>query len=116
MAPPRIPLNTINRSNNILPSSSPQLDTDGKTQGAYCFPVKPSVTRPKNSAPSKPIPSDLLEDFKKAVDGSDLTKAGLIEVLKKKFPSITKGTVQDTIALVAERVGKKESDKRWRLL
>ncbi|MCJ1382006.1 hypothetical protein MMC17_005118 [Xylographa soralifera] len=116
MAPPRVPLSIINKSNNILPSSSPHLGTDTKIGDANCFPLKPSTIKPRNSVPSKPIPSDLLEDFKKAIDGSDLTKAGLIEVLKKKFPSITKGTVQDTIALVADRVGKKESDKRWRLL
>ncbi|MCJ1393000.1 hypothetical protein MMC18_005872 [Xylographa bjoerkii] len=116
MAPPRVPLNTIYRTNNILSSSSPQLGMNIKIQDASCFPMKPSVAKSKNSAPSKAIPLDLLEDFKKAIDGSDLTKAGLIEVLKKKFPSITKGTVQDTISLVAERVGKKESDKRWRLL
>ncbi|MCJ1437583.1 hypothetical protein MMC27_006970 [Xylographa pallens] len=116
MAPPRVPLSIINKVNNFLPSSSPLHGTDTKIGDASCVQVKLSTTRPKNSVPSKPIPSDLLGDFKRAIDGSDLTKAGLIEVLKKRFPSITKGTVQDTIALVAERVGKKESDKRWRLL
>ncbi|MCJ1285461.1 hypothetical protein MMC26_004801 [Xylographa opegraphella] len=116
MAPPRVPLSIIQKNSNIPPSSAPQPGTDTKIGDATCLPVKPSTNKPKNSAPSKPIPSELLEDFKKAIEGSDLTKAGLVEVLKKRFPSITKGTVQDTIALVAERVGKKESDKRWRLL
>ncbi|MCJ1246771.1 hypothetical protein MMC30_003980 [Trapelia coarctata] len=123
--PPRIPLNAIH---NILPFNptvlvSKSLDTPSKPQGP----------KSKASVQSKPIPRELLEEFKKAIDGSDLTKAGLVEVLKKKyishllqrfafeaytvnrFPQITKGTVQETIALVAERTGKKEADKRWRL-
>ena len=85
MAPPRVPLSIINKSNNILPSSSPQLGTDTNIGDTSCFPVKSSTIKQRSSAPSKPIPTDLLEDFKKAIDGSDLTKAGLIEVLKKKY-------------------------------
>ena len=30
------------------------------------------------------IPTELLEDFKQAVDGSDSTKLGIVEELKKK--------------------------------
>lgn len=76
-APPRIPLNAIH---NLLPMNitvpgSKSLDAPSKPQGP----------RSKASGPSKPIPPELLDDFKKAVDGSDLTKAGLIEVLKKKY-------------------------------
>ena len=123
--PPRIPLNAIH---NLLPMKSTAQGT--KSLG---MPLKPQGPKSKAALPSKPIPPELLEDFKKAVDGSDLTKAGLIEVLKKKyavsllvdllsrltlnrFPQITKETVQETIALIAERTGKKEADKRWRLL
>ena len=84
MAPPRIPLNPILVGNNILLSSLPQLGVNIKSQDALSIPVKPDAAKPRNSVPSKPIPSDLLEDFKKAISGSDLTKAGLIEVLKKK--------------------------------
>ncbi|MCJ1473589.1 hypothetical protein MMC13_002240 [Lambiella insularis] len=116
MAPPRVPLNTIQRTNNILPLSSTQNGTDLKNSHSLSSPLRPRTAKSKSAVPSKPVPSELLEDFKKAIDGSDLSKAGLIEVLKKRFPQITKGTVQDTLALVAERAGKKESDKRWRLL
>jgi len=127
MAPPsRIPLNTIQQSSNI-----PSLTC---VVSSFKSPSQPQGLTSKKSVLSKPIPSELLDEFKKAIDGSDLTKAGLVEVLKKKyvsrmlekvaiqaytvnrFPQITKGTVHETIALVAERIGKKEADKRWRLL
>lgn len=35
-------------------------------------------------APKRMVAPEVLEDFKRAVDGSDLTKAGLIEILKKQ--------------------------------
>jgi chromatin assembly factor 1 subunit A len=35
----------------------------------------------------KPFPLDQLAEFKEAVEGSDLTKTGLIEVLKKRYDS-----------------------------
>jgi hypothetical protein len=41
------------------------------------------------SKKGKPFPPDQLAAFKEAVEGSDLTKAGLIEVLKKRYiPSV----------------------------
>jgi chromatin assembly factor 1 subunit A len=127
MAPPsRIPLNIIQQSSNI-----PSVNSAVSSSKA---PSQLQGLTSKKSVLSKPIAPELLEEFKKAIDGSDLTKAGLVEVLKKKFvsrvllntaiqaykvnrfPMITKGAVQETIALVAERTGKKEADKRWRLL
>ncbi|KAL9616345.1 MAG: hypothetical protein Q9204_008584 [Flavoplaca sp. TL-2023a] len=54
-----------------------------------------------------------MEDFKRAVDGSDLTKAGLIEILKKQFPKQSKDAIKDTLGMIAERTGSKEKDKRW---
>jgi chromatin assembly factor 1 subunit A len=37
----------------------------------------------------------------------------LIEVLKKKFPKATGGMIKATLETMAQRVGKKESEKRW---
>lgn len=65
------------------------------------------------SGPKKYVPDDELEDFKKAIDGSDMTKAGLIEVLKKTFPKIPKDAIKNSLDLVAERVGNKRDEKRW---
>ncbi|CRG87332.1 Chromatin assembly factor 1 subunit rlf2 [Talaromyces islandicus] len=65
------------------------------------------------SKKGKPFPPDQLAAFKEAVEGSDLTKAGLIEVLKKRFPKISKDTLKDTLTMVAVRVGQKEADKKW---
>ena len=71
MEPPRIPLNPINRQNTLLgPSAAATSDANA--------PMKPS------KGPKRLIPSDLLEEFKKAVDGNELTKVGLLEVLKKQ--------------------------------
>ncbi|KZF20385.1 hypothetical protein L228DRAFT_250071 [Xylona heveae TC161] len=60
-------------------------------------------------------PEELVE-FKQAVHGSDLTKAGLIEVLKKRFPKHSKDIIKDTLTSIAQRVGTKEADKRWAVL
>lgn len=40
------------------------------------------VSKPK---PRIQFPEDKLDEFKEAVSGSNLTKAGLIEVLKKRY-------------------------------
>jgi len=45
-----------------------------------------------------------------------MTKIGLVEMLKKRFPQITRGTVQETLERVAVRRGEKQSEKRWILL
>ncbi|EAS31108.3 chromatin assembly factor 1 subunit A [Coccidioides immitis RS] len=62
------------------------------------------------------FPSELISEFKQAVSGSDLTKAGLIEILKKRFPKVSKEVIRDTLTTVAVRQGKKEADKRWMLI
>lgn len=74
-----------------------------------------------------------MSDFKNAIQGSNLTKAGLIEILKKqyvitsqrkgrwidilmflsRFPKTSKDAIKDTLTTIADRVGTKEADKRW---
>ncbi|KAL8826721.1 MAG: hypothetical protein Q9170_007296 [Blastenia crenularia] len=106
MDPPRIPLNAINRTNLLIPN--PAVPRDGfKPQLPGTNLVLPSKT------PKRMVALDVLEDFKRAVEGSDLTKAGLVEVLKKQFPKQSKDAIKDTLGAVAERIGKSEKDKRW---
>lgn len=77
MEPPRIPLNPINRQINIL---SPSMATVGMKDPASnaTAPMMPP------QGPRRLIPPELMEEFKKAVDGNELTKLGLIAVLKKQ--------------------------------
>ena len=71
MEPPRIPLNTVNRQNTILPVSA-------------AWKNRPSDASATAKPPPRLLPPELMEDFKKAVEGNDLTKLGLLEVLKKQ--------------------------------
>ena len=73
-------------------------------------------TSKTNSAPStirKHISAEDMEAFKRAVNGSYMTKAGLVELLKKQFPKTSKDVIRETLGGVAIRVGNKEVDKRW---
>ncbi|KAL4886309.1 chromatin assembly factor 1 subunit A-domain-containing protein [Aspergillus karnatakaensis] len=63
--------------------------------------------------PKRTLPTELLSEFRMAVEGSNLSKTGLIEVLKKRFPKVSKGTLKDTLDSIAVRVGQKEVDKKW---
>jgi chromatin assembly factor 1 subunit A len=51
--------------------------------------------------------------FKQEIEGSNLSKVGLIEVLKKKFPGRSGAAIKATLETIAKRVGAKEVDKRW---
>lgn len=119
MQPPRLPLTTVSANNTLLngqggfvsPSVLPLIQIDGEN-AALSIPKQ----RGRASDPNKPlklIGPDLLPAFKHAVEGSDLTKAGLIEILKKQFPKVAKDVIKDTLGAVAQRSGAKEADKRW---
>lgn len=112
MEPPRVPLNPINVSN--LPLQAPQhlqpLDANKPR-------LLPSATHTNDSNTPKQakrfIPNELVEDFKSAVFGSDMTKLGLVEQLKKKFPKQSKDVIRDSLDMIAERVGPTKADKKW---
>ena len=74
MEPPRIPLNPVNRQNTLLPAPATLKDR----------PSDPSATT-KSKPPPRLLPPELMDDFKRAVQGNDLTKLGLLEVLKKQY-------------------------------
>lgn len=78
--------------------------------------AEPTTKSGKAIAAAKPLPLDLLPKFKTAVHGSNLSKIGLVEVLKKEFPEVTKKTIEQTLLQVARRDGKKEAEKVWHLI
>jgi chromatin assembly factor 1 subunit A len=99
MNPPRLPLasrpingllNTMNAAQNTSPGSTA-----------------------KAVKPKRMIAPDQLQAFKTEVEGQDLTKLGLIEALKKKFPKVPKDAISNTLTAVAKRVGPSEKEKRW---
>ncbi len=86
MNPPRIPLHVINRTNagmnsSITPSQANSI-SDGKATGTNGSIANLSeVAKPIKRS----LPADHMAAFKMAIQGSELTKAGLVEVLKKKY-------------------------------
>ena len=57
-----------------------------------------------------------MQAFRTAVEGSDLSKVGLVEVLKKKFPGRPAAVIKATLEATAKREGAKEAEKRWRVV
>ena len=127
MEPPRLPLNILKSNilcNNGLttsvPTSSKPVNPFFATSSTVSnFAVEiPAFKRPPELATGKGkekklLPKEDWANFKEEVQGSNLSKVGLIEVLKKKFPKATGGMVKATLEAMAQRVGKKESEKRW---
>ncbi|XMA11493.1 hypothetical protein WAI453_004284 [Rhynchosporium graminicola] len=138
MEPPRIPLNTMkSTSANINSLFSKASSTSSHTLSndyikaqtptsltSTPLPPEPqtlhqqstkSVSTPtsKDSKPKKTLSVDDIPAFRAAIQGSDLSKVGLIEVLKKKFPGRPAAAIKGTLESVAKRVGAKEVDKRW---
>lgn len=58
----------------------------GDLQVVFAVPGAPATAGPLPPYKAKrPFPPDQLADFKEAVQGSDLSKIGLVEILKKRF-------------------------------
>jgi chromatin assembly factor 1 subunit A len=125
MDPPRLPLNTLKSNSLCNNSSSSSASTTSKPVKPFFAPASTYSNFSIDSAASKPqyaankgkekklLPKEDWASFKDEVQGSNLSKVGLIEVLKKRFPKATGGMVKATLEAVAQRVGKKESEKRW---
>ncbi|KAH7383559.1 chromatin assembly factor 1 subunit A-domain-containing protein [Cadophora sp. MPI-SDFR-AT-0126] len=129
MEPPRIPLNTMKSTSaninslfslksssttDFVKSSSMLTPSTLSSSAQSQQPTKPATT--KDAKPKKILSADDLPAFKAAIQGSDLSKVGLIEVLKKKFPGRPAAAIKGTLETVAKRVGVKEVDKRWVIL
>ncbi|CUS07839.1 unnamed protein product [Tuber aestivum] len=67
----------------------------------------------KQPKPKQLIPAEDMAAFKRAIEGSDLTKAAMIEHLKKVFPQLNKQAIKNSLGQVAQRRGQTEKDKRW---
>lgn len=98
MNPPRLPLGSrpVNGLMNTLngPQKTPSVDA-------------------KTGKPKRTVDASLLSAFKAEVSGSDLTKIGMIEALKKKFPKVPKDAITNTLTEVAQRIGPSAAEKRW---
>jgi chromatin assembly factor 1 subunit A len=86
MQPPRLPLSNLNpnRSPSMTPPST-KGEGDQKSSISCQTSAPAKATAASASKPLKIAPDDVLPSFKEAVSGSDLTKAGLIEILKKQY-------------------------------
>ena len=94
----------------LLPRAN--IPTNGATPQATADTPKP-VKPPKAPKQVRLLAGQELEEFKQVVQGSDLTKQGLLAVVKKKLPKVPNAVLSDTLSTVAARVGAKEADKRW---
>lgn len=86
MQPPRLPLSSLN-PNRSLSMTPPSVKGEGEVQSHEPSqkPDAPLETRVTAAAKLlKLAPDEVLPAFKQAVEGSELTKAGMIEVLKKQ--------------------------------
>lgn len=90
-------MSPVNRSNTLLkPPSLPATVSSGANKPLKRF-----------------IDPEIIDEFKQAIVGSNLTKMGLCEILKVKFPKQKKDAIKDTLEALAERVGAKAAEKKW---
>ncbi|CZR56587.1 related to chromatin assembly complex, subunit p90 [Phialocephala subalpina] len=131
MDPPRIPLNSMKNTSLNFNGQTTKPVKSFFTTASNVLKNSPSPTVPpptfaqpranskgKDGKPKKLLPPEDMEAFKAAIQGNDLSKVGLVEVLKKKFPGRTAASIKDTLEAVAVRglKGQKESEKKWVLL
>ncbi|KAL9104582.1 MAG: hypothetical protein Q9163_000504 [Psora crenata] len=116
MEPPALPPNSIDGSiSTTLPSPLQQPGQNQSNSGqihGHPNPTPSSLNNPIKAV-KRLIPNELIHDFKRAVQGSDLTKLGLVEVLKKQFPKQNKDVLKDTLDVLAERLGERQAEKKW---
>ncbi|KAI9892466.1 MAG: hypothetical protein M1814_001423 [Vezdaea aestivalis] len=91
MKPPKRPLQV----KNLLSGNAQKIQS--------LAPITNNAARKASSA--NILNGELLEQFKAAVNGKDDTKIGLIEFLKKTFPTVKKGSIKETLEAVATRQG-----------
>ncbi|KAH8805786.1 chromatin assembly factor 1 subunit A-domain-containing protein [Xylogone sp. PMI_703] len=112
MDPPRLPLQAM-KSNNATPSNKPVKMFGLSDSIKSTTSSKDNSPSSADNKPKKLLPAQDLESFKREVQGSDLSKVGLIEVLTKKFPGRPKAAIKGTLESIAKRIGSKEAEKRW---
>lgn len=88
MEPPRLPLHPVDRQNNIL-SSSMFTEAPKTMESDLSGPMKPAKAQ-------RLIAPELMGEFKAAVQGSDLNKVAIVEILKKQYVAPIFQTVSQT--------------------
>jgi chromatin assembly factor 1 subunit A len=126
MDPPRIPLNTMkNTSVNVNGTNTTKpvkpfftTTSDLKSSPSQTTLIPPASHPPPatTTKPKKLLKEEDMPAFRAAVQDSNLSKVGLIEVLKKQFPGRSAAVIRATLEAVARREGVKEVDKRWRIV
>ncbi|ETN43967.1 uncharacterized protein HMPREF1541_10832 [Cyphellophora europaea CBS 101466] len=112
MQPPRVPLANVSVNSSASPLLAFVKGADLKQKENAS--VAAARGRPRNpDKPLKTIPDDILPAFKTAIEGSDLNKIALVEILKKQFPKCSKDAIKGSLDQVAIRMGVKEAAKRW---
>ena len=76
MEPPRFPLQPTNRQNSVLPLSAPSKTAE--------YSISNPQMSMKPGRAQRHIAPELMDEFKAFVQDNDLTKIGLLEILKKK--------------------------------
>lgn len=110
MDPPRVPLNAMKSTSSII-NGPRDLKMFGITSSQ-----KQSGNTPANKTAKKLIADEDMVAFRKEVQGNQLSKVGLIEVLHKKLNKSSKAAIKFTIENLAKRVGTKEAEKKWILI
>jgi chromatin assembly factor 1 subunit A len=118
-----MPLNALNSTNSTMNTAvnpvKPVRPFDFLKAGSKPVnkvqppPLTAASGKSMSDKPKKMMLDEDMENFKNAIRGSNLTKVGIIEVLKKQFPQSTAAQVKDTLGVVASRVGKSEKEKVW---
>jgi chromatin assembly factor 1 subunit A len=128
MDPPRIPLNTmkntsvnVNGTNTTKPvkpffTTTTTSDLKPSPSQTTLLPSQPPQSTSTNNKLKKLLKEEDMPAFCNAVQDSNLSKLGLIEVLKKQFPGRSGAVIKATLEAVARREGVKEVDKRWRIV
>jgi chromatin assembly factor 1 subunit A len=105
MEPPRVPLHPLKGANNGAAKTVKMFGTSDIS--------KPLTSVPASKGFKKFVAVEDMPAFKNAVQGSGLSKLGLIEVLNKQFAKTPKLSIKNTLEAYAKRVGVKEMDKKW---
>ncbi|KAI9674606.1 MAG: hypothetical protein M1829_003688 [Trizodia sp. TS-e1964] len=77
--------------------------------------VNSAVSDSKKKNQTTMIGPEALPDFRRAIEGSTLTKIALVEALKAQFPKLRKDAIKNTLGVIAKRTGGRD-DKKWVLI
>ncbi|KAG9234420.1 chromatin assembly factor 1 subunit A-domain-containing protein [Amylocarpus encephaloides] len=103
-----LPPSATNPAKSFFAPSSSQFST---------IPPQPRPFHPTATAnkQKKLLAPEDIDKLKEAIEGSNLSKVGIIEVLKKQFPGRPAASIKATLEAVARRglKGQKEVEKRW---